>query len=142
MLARRIRGFLQARRGSTLCTCWILAKATSICKSSHFLLGLRGLSKYSLSSFYPLPPPIPGQLQPDCVTFSASISALEKVAQWRKAVALYHELRQRGLLPVGVTYNSLSSALQKSRHWRGALHLLGAMDIGSLVPALLLRNLN
>ena len=52
-------------------------------------------------------------LEPDVITYSAAISACEKVKQSQKALELLEEMRQNGMEPNVITYNAASSAREK-----------------------------
>eukprot|EP00439_Symbiodinium_sp_Y106_P084139 s150_g24.t7 len=54
------------------------------------------------------------QSRPDCITFSAAMSILDK-ARWKKALASYDGLLSRNLQPGSVTFNALAGTLETAR---------------------------
>eukprot|EP00439_Symbiodinium_sp_Y106_P083908 s150_g24.t1 len=73
------------------------------------------------------------QSRPDCITFSAAMSILDK-ARWKKALASYDGLLSRNLQPGSVTFNALAGTLETARRWPQGLRLLEAMDVGKISP--------
>ena len=72
------------------------------------------------------------QARPDCITFSASISVLEKALRWKKASEVYAGLWNRGVKPAGVTFNAAASVLVKARRWQQAMLLLTTMEVNTV----------
>jgi len=52
-------------------------------------------------------------LKADTVTYSALVSACEKVGDWERAWELYRQCRDSGVVPDTILYNSLISACDK-----------------------------
>ena len=62
-------------------------------------------------------------VEPDVISYNATISACEKGMQWEKALALFYEMKGVGLVPTVISYNSVISALGKGRQWEKALEI-------------------
>ena len=62
------------------------------------------------------------------ISYSAAISACEKVGQWEKALQLLDEIQQRRLVPDVVSYITAISAREMNGQWEKALFLLGEMQ--------------
>ncbi len=73
-------------------------------------------------------------LEPNVVTYNATISACVKGLQWAKALELLASMDRRGLEPDVETYNATISACVKGLQWAKALELLASMDRRGLVP--------
>jgi pentatricopeptide repeat domain-containing protein 1 len=53
------------------------------------------------------------EINPDVMTYNATISACEKGGQWEKALDLFREMQDREIDPSVMTYNAAISACEK-----------------------------
>ena len=75
-----------------------------------------------------------GGLEPDVITYSASISAREKGQQWGLALGLLRQVPQGRLEPDVITYSASISACEKGQEWAAALGLLRQVHQRRLEP--------
>ncbi|CAN0562724.1 unnamed protein product, partial [Ectocarpus sp. 12 AP-2014] len=61
------------------------------------------------------------------VSFNATINALGRGGEWKKAVALLREMTRAGLGPNEISYNSAIHACGRGGQWELALSLLKEM---------------
>ena len=74
------------------------------------------------------------RLEPNVISFIATISACEKGRQWEKALQLLDEMQQRRLEPDVISFNAAISACGKGGQWDKALQLLDEMPQRRLDP--------
>ena len=73
-------------------------------------------------------------LEPDVYSYSAAISACEKVGDWPRALALLDAMQARGLEPNVVSFNAAILACAHAARWERALALLYDMQKRELQP--------
>lgn len=73
-------------------------------------------------------------LAPECKTYSAAISAYEKVGQWQKALDLFREMQSDGVRPDVISFNAVIAACGKGQQWEYALQLLDEMPRAGVDP--------
>ena len=69
-----------------------------------------------------------------------AISAWGRVRDWRRAVELLSEMRERWLTPDVITYSAAISACEKGSQWERALELLSEMRERELTPNVITYN--
>merc|ERR1711966_189895 len=79
-------------------------------------------------------------LQPDVITYNATISACEKGRQWEKALSLLEQMRGDGVTPDVISYSATISACEKGGQWEKALSLLGEMRDEGIKPNVITYN--
>ena len=50
------------------------------------------------------------RIEPNVITYSATISTCEKIAQWEHALELFDELKRSGIRPNVITYSAVAIA--------------------------------
>jgi len=63
----------------------------------------------------------------DVFSFNAEISAFEKGARWQRALKLFAEMYQAGVVRNTITYNATISACEKRAQWQRASELFAEM---------------
>eukprot|EP00439_Symbiodinium_sp_Y106_P060560 s1197_g8.t5 len=76
------------------------------------------------------------QLDPDACLHNATIAAMQRSAQWQRALWLLQEIcnSEAGVQPDAISFNSAISACSSAAHWERSLALLMAMQRWSLRP--------
>ena len=73
-------------------------------------------------------------LSPDCKTYSAAMSACEKVGKWENALELFREMQSHGIHPDAISYSAAIAACDKGHQWERALTLLDEMPSAGVEP--------
>ena len=79
-------------------------------------------------------------VQPDVITYTSLIDALDRGGQPRRAYMAYAELQQRGLQPDKQLFTMLLSMCSKAGQWKAALQLFHHMEIQGVQPDLIAYN--
>merc|ERR1711966_423006 len=79
-------------------------------------------------------------LQPDVITYNATISACEKGRQWEKALSLLEQMRGDGVTPDVISYSATISACEKGGQWEKALSLFRRMHGAGIPPDVIIYN--
>ncbi|CAE8639941.1 unnamed protein product [Polarella glacialis] len=74
------------------------------------------------------------KLTPNEVSYSAAISACEKVGRWQLALKLLDTMPQISIVPNAVSFNAAISACEKGGQWEMALSLLRQMPHVKISP--------
>ena len=64
------------------------------------------------------------KLEPEVISYSASISSCEKGSLWMQALALVREMPSRKLEPEIISFSASISSCEKGSQWAQALVLL------------------
>lgn len=70
----------------------------------------------------------------DVYAYTAVIEACSKSKQWKKALALFEEMKEAGVKPSEVTYSVMISALGNGLQWERALLFLQEMQANGITP--------
>ena len=73
-------------------------------------------------------------LQANLVTYSATISACQREAQWEQALILFSRMLRKGLLPNVISCSAAVSACEKGCQWQRSLALFKEMPSFELYP--------
>ena len=73
-------------------------------------------------------------IEPDVISYSATISACEKGGQWEKALQLFQEMRTNGIEPNVISYGATISACEKGGQWDKAMHIFKDMKTHGIEP--------
>eukprot|EP00927_Polykrikos_kofoidii_P026880 TRINITY_DN23860_c0_g1_i1.p1 TRINITY_DN23860_c0_g1~~TRINITY_DN23860_c0_g1_i1.p1 ORF type:complete len:701 (+),score=98.35 TRINITY_DN23860_c0_g1_i1:79-2181(+) len=119
MIALTLLGSLQSRR--------LLPNVISVTAAIKACAGLRGnVISQLLETVRKL------DLEPDVIQYSSLMQACAD--QWESAVALFAQMRHRGVTPDMVAYNILLSSLHKGSAWEASLVALAAAQASGLTP--------
>lgn len=73
-------------------------------------------------------------LAPELKTYSAAMTACEKVGEWEGAIELLHEMQREGIRPDVISFNAAMAACLKGGNYERALGLLDGIPAAGVEP--------